>query len=67
MNINKSHLKFVLHVYCRKLKNREAAQTSRDRKKARMDELEKTVKYQDKQVKIRNYFVIETDSFANDL
>lgn len=38
------HLSFEEKLLRKKLKNREAAQSSRDRKKARMDELEKTVK-----------------------
>ncbi|XP_075220933.1 LOW QUALITY PROTEIN: X box binding protein 1 [Lycorma delicatula] len=38
------HLTVEEKILRKKLKNREAAQTSRDRKKARMDELEATVK-----------------------
>ena len=36
----------------RELKNREAAQTSRDRKKARMEELEKAVKCLERNVRM---------------
>lgn len=42
------HLSYEEKLQRKKLKNREAAQTSRDRKKARMDELERVVKFLEK-------------------
>lgn len=53
---------FFFQFFLRKLKNREAAQTSRDRKKARMDELEKTVRLLQKSVSFYYPYWITVDS-----
>ena len=46
---------YISKVYFRKLKNRVAAQSARDKKKARMDDLESIVKTLEKKVSL-NFF-----------